>query len=192
MASDSAFSQQMQESMLAAGHEVRLASIPDEFFPYCEDQLPDLVLLDLDLDSTAGLPMLDSIHKRWPKLCVIAVTGRPSMETMREAFKRDVFDCLTKPVTKAELGEVLNQAALAHELGVSPPEQLRNRLGREIRLARTAQGWTLKELSEQSGVSISQLSSIERGAHLPSLESLLFISQAIGVLPSKWLQAAGF
>jgi transcriptional regulator with XRE-family HTH domain len=41
-------------------------------------------------------------------------------------------------------------------------------------------------------VSVSQLSSIERGAHLPSLESLLSIANALDALPSEWLAAAEF
>ena len=48
------------------------------------------------------------------------------------------------------------------------------------------------DLSEASGVSVSQLSSIERGAHLPSLESLLAIASALEKKPSAWLAAAGF
>ena len=65
-------------------------------------------------------------------------------------------------------------------------------LGRQIRLARTERGWTLKGLSESSGVSVSQLSSIERGAHLPSVESLLSIATALDEKPSAWFDAAGF
>jgi transcriptional regulator with XRE-family HTH domain len=61
-----------------------------------------------------------------------------------------------------------------------------------MRLARTEKGWTLKELSESSGLSVSQLSSIERGAHLPSLESLLAIAHALERPASSWLAGAGF
>jgi transcriptional regulator with XRE-family HTH domain len=61
-----------------------------------------------------------------------------------------------------------------------------------VRLARTERGWTLKDLSESSGVSVSQLSSIERGAHLPSVESLLTIAAALQRRPSDWFRSAGF
>ncbi|XHC27230.1 MAG: helix-turn-helix domain-containing protein [Phycisphaerales bacterium] len=47
-------------------------------------------------------------------------------------------------------------------------------------------------MSEASGVSVSQLSSIERGAHLPSLESLLSVANALDAVPSEWLREAGF
>ena len=77
-------------------------------------------------------------------------------------------------------------------LGGLPQDRLRQSLGRQIRLARTERGWTLKEMSEASGVSVSQLSSIERGAHLPSLESLLSVATALDAVPSEWLSDAGF
>jgi transcriptional regulator with XRE-family HTH domain len=39
-------------------------------------------------------------------------------------------------------------------------------------------------------VSVSQLSSIERGAHLPSLESLVAIATSLNRKPSVWLDGA--
>ena len=63
---------------------------------------------------------------------------------------------------------------------------------RRGRRLRTERGWTLKDLSEASGVSVSQLSSIERGAHLPSLESMLAVARAMDLAPSDWLRSAGF
>jgi len=71
-------------------------------------------------------------------------------------------------------------------------ERIHRVLGRQIRINRTERGWTLRELSEHSGISVSQLSSIERGAHLPSVESLVAVAEALDAKPSAWFQAAGF
>ncbi len=111
---------------------------------------------------------------------------------MRTTFKQDVFDYLAKPFTLEDLRHTLAQAAAAFGLGASPTDRLRAALGRQIRLTRADRGWTLKELSEASGVSVSQLSSIERGAHLPSLESLLAVATALESPPSEWLRSAGY
>jgi ribosome-binding protein aMBF1 (putative translation factor) len=111
---------------------------------------------------------------------------------MRQTFKQDVFDYLAKPFSLAELRRALAQAAEAFGLGRRPQDRLRHELGRQIRLARTEKGWTLRDLSEASSVSVSQLSSIERGAHLPSVESLVAIASALQARSSDWLQAAGF
>lgn len=173
-------------------HDVRVAATPDELFAQCETAMPDIVLLDIKMGRYSGEDVLRELKRRWTRLCVIVVTGYPSLESMRETFKADVFDYLAKPFSLDELKRALAQAAGAFGLGQRPQDRLRLELGRHIRLARTERGWTLKDLSEASGVSVSQLSSIERGAHLPSLESLLLVATALGEKPSVWFDGAGF
>lgn len=50
-----------------------------------------------------------------------------------------------------------------------------------IKAAREAQGMTLRQLSEQTGVNISNLSRIERGEVSPTLETLQTICKALGL-----------
>jgi transcriptional regulator with XRE-family HTH domain len=69
---------------------------------------------------------------------------------------------------------------------------LREQLGRRIKMLRVERGWSLKDLAKQSGISVSQLSSIERGAHMPSMESLLALARALETKPSELLQAIDF
>ncbi len=173
------------------GHDVRAVGTPEELFAACEGRLPDVVLLDMKMGRFSGERVLEEVRGRWPRLCVIVVTGYPSMDSMRETFKRDVFDYLAKPFSLAEIRKTLAQAAAALGLGQRPQDRLRAELGRQVKLARTQRDWTLKDLSEASGLSISQLSSIERGAHLPSVESMVAIATALGRQPSAWLAAAG-
>lgn len=191
---DADFRQYIQgllESDSGGGHSVRVAATPEECYGLIEASMPDVLLLDIKMGRSSGETVLEELRKRWPKLCVIVVTGYPSLDSMRQTFKRDVFDYLAKPFSIDELNRTLAQAAAAHGLGMRPQDRLRQELGRQIRLARTEKGWTLKDLSESSGVSVSQLSSIERGSHLPSLESLMAVSDALGHRPSEWFAAAG-
>lgn len=174
------------------GHDIRVAATPDEMLAINEDRLPDVLLLDMKMGRHSGEAVLETVRERWPKLCVVILTGFPSLETMRQTFKQDVFDYIAKPFDLETLQNTLQQAAVTFNLGLKPQDRLRHELGRHIRLARTERSWTLKELSEASGVSVSQLSSIERGAHLPSLESLLAVANALECQPSLWLRAAGF
>ncbi len=189
---DDDFRQYVQATLESEGHDVRAVGTPPAFFAACEERLPDVVLLDIKMGDHNGEDVLTEIRKRWTKLCVIVVTGYPSLDSMRQTFKRDVFDYLAKPFSLEELRRCLAQAAAAFNLGARPQDRLRQELGRRIRLARTEKGWTLRDLSEASAVSVSQLSSIERGAHLPSVESLITIADALGQRPSAWLAAAGF
>ncbi|MCC6677442.1 MAG: response regulator [Phycisphaerales bacterium] len=189
---DPDFREYIRTVLESEGHEVRTAATPAECFGLCESRLPDVVLLDIKMGVAGGEGVLSEIRRRWSKLCVIVITGYPSLDSMRQTFKQDVFDYLAKPFSIEELQRCLAQAAAAFGLGQRPQDRLRHELGRQIRLARTDRGWTLKDLSESSGISVSQLSSIERGAHLPSIESLLSIAGALGQRPSVWLGTAGF
>jgi DNA-binding NtrC family response regulator len=188
---DPDFRQFLATELDERGHDVRTASTPEELLQLCQTRLPDVVLLDMKMGAYSGEAVLAELRKRWAQLCVIVLTGHPSMDTMRSTFKLDVFDYIAKPFPFSELERSMAQAVKALGLAQRPEDKLRMELGRQLRLARAERGWTLKELGEASDVSISQLSSIERGAHLPSLESLLAIAIALDRKPSAWLATAG-
>jgi DNA-binding NtrC family response regulator len=189
---DADFREYIHRLLDTDGHTVRTVATPDECFAEIAAKIPDVVLLDIKMGRDSGEAVLEQLRTRWPRLCVIVVTGYPSLDSMRQTFKRDVFDYLAKPFSIEDLRRTLAQAAESLGLSHRPQDRLRSQLGRHIRVARTERGWTLKELSEASDVSVSQLSSIERGSHLPSLESLLDIASALDARPSQWLTSAGF
>jgi len=188
---DADFREYIRTVLEGEGHAVRAVATPEEFYAGAEEQLPDVALLDMKMGRDSGEAVLEQIRQRLPKLCVVVVTGYPSLDSMRQTFKKDVFDYLAKPFSLEELRRTLAQAAAAFGLGARPQDRLRHELGRQIRLARTEKGWTLKDLSESCGISVSQLSSVERGSHLPSMESLLAIAEALERKASGWLGAAG-
>lgn len=188
---DADFREYIRGVLETGGHQVRVCGTDAEFISACQERLPDVVLIDLKMGRVSGESVIKEVRERWPRLCVIVVTGYPTMDSMRETFKQDVFDYLAKPFSVADLQKVLQQAATALGLGQRPQDRLRSELGRQIRLARSERGWTLKELSESCGISVSQLSSIERGSHLPSIESLLAIAGALERKPSAWFASAG-
>ncbi len=189
---DPDFREYLGGTLRAEGHDVTTVASPDQFYAQVERLDPDVVMLDIKMGVHSGEEVLREIRARWPRQCVIVVTGYPSLDSMRETFKQDVFDYIAKPFGMDDMRRVLSQATEAFGLGQRPMDRLRHVLGRQIRLARTEKGWTLRELSEVSSVSVSQLSSIERGTHLPSVESLVAISTALGAQPSAWFAAAGF
>ncbi|MEZ5365997.1 MAG: response regulator [Bryobacterales bacterium] len=174
------------------GFQVRTFSHPDDLYAAAEHRRPDIVLLDMKMGPFSGATVLEELQTRWPEICVIILTGYPSMEDMRATFKRKVFDYLTKPFSLGQLRQTLQNAIEAFGLGRSPADRLRDQLGRRIKLLRVEHNWPLKELAAASGVSVSQLSSIERGTHMPSVESLLALCTALDVKPSELLRSIDF
>ena len=54
-------------------------------------------------------------------------------------------------------------------------------LGSEVRQVRKARGMTLKALSKATGVSVSHLSAVERGAANPSLDIVYKLADALEI-----------
>ncbi len=173
-------------------YSVRAFATPRELMEGCEEARPDIVLLDMKMGEASGDKVLEQLVSRWPGLCVIIITGYPSLEDMRTTFKLKVFDYLTKPFSLAQLRQVLKNAVDAYGLGKSPQDRLRERLGHAIKMLRVERDWSLKDLATQTKLSVSQISAIERGTNLPSIESLLAISKAFEKKPSEILEGIDF
>ena len=173
-------------------YQVRTFAKPDLLFEAADEQRPDIVMLDMKMGETRGDKVLEQLIARYPGICVVIVTGYPSLEDMRATFKMRVFDYLAKPFSLAQLRQVLSKAAEQFGLGRTMPDRLREKLGHRIRILRAERDWSLKELAACSKLSVSQISSIERGANLPSIESLLAISRAFELKPSEILSSIEF
>ena len=173
-------------------YTVRTFGNPGDLFSGCEERLPDIVLLDMKMGDVTGDRVLEQLLARWPGLCVIVITGYPSLEDMRTTFKLKVFDYLAKPFSLAQLRQVLRNAVEAFGLGQTAQDRLRERLGHAIKLLRVARDWSLKDLAAQTKLSVSQISAIERGTNLPSIESFLAICRAFEKKPSEVLTSIDF
>lgn len=174
------------------GYGVRTFARPAELFAEAEHRVPDIVLLDMNMGEYRGDKVLEHLISRWPTLCVIVVTGYPSLEDMRTTFKLKVFDYLSKPFSLAQLRQTLKNAVDTFGLGRTPHARLRERLGHRIKMLRVERDWSLKDLAATTKLSVSQISSIERGTNLPSMESLLAICSAFDKKPSEILGSIDF
>jgi FixJ family two-component response regulator len=173
-------------------YSVRAFASAADLYDGCEERSPDIVLLDMKMGDVTGDKVLEQLLTRWPGMCVIIITGYPSLEDMRTTFKLKVFDYLSKPFSLAQLRQVLKNAVDAFGLGRSPQDRLRERLGRSIKMLRVERDWSLKDLANQTKLSVSQISAIERGTNLPSIESLLAICRAFERKPSELLAGIDF
>jgi DNA-binding NtrC family response regulator len=173
-------------------YTVRTFQRPDDLFEGCRQRAPEIVLLDVKMGEFRAEKVLEQLLPRWPEVCVIIITGYPSLEDMRGMFKMKIFDYLIKPFSAFQLRQTLNKAIDAFNLDRSDPDRFRRRLGHRIRILRAEREWSLKDLADATEISISQISSIERGTHCPSVDSLLAICRVFHVRPSELLSAIDF
>ncbi len=173
-------------------YAVRAFSHPQDLYAALETRPPEIVLLDMKMGAFSGEQVMEQLQARYPGVCVVIMTGYPSLENMRTTFKLKAFDYLAKPFSLSQLRQTLGNAVASYGLGRSPQDRLRDRLGHRMKMLRVERKWSLKDLAAEAKLSISQISSIERGTHMPSIESLLALSQAFGKKPSEILASIDF
>src|SRR5579884_3013042 len=89
---DTDFLNYIEDLLRDEGHySVRTFTEPSELFQSAEARVPDIVLLDMKMGAASGEQVLEQLLTRWPELCIIIVTGYPSLESMRATFKLRVF-----------------------------------------------------------------------------------------------------
>ena len=190
---DPDFRNYMEDALKDEGaYSVHTFGHPQDLYAACEQRIPDIVLLDMKMGEFKGEEVLEQLLGLYPNLCVIVITGYPSLEDMRATFKLKVFDYIAKPFSLAQLRQTLTNAVEKFGLGRTLQDRLRERLGHRIKLLRVERDWSLKDLAASTKLCVSQISSIERGANLPSIESLLAICRAFDKRPSEVLAAIEF
>jgi DNA-binding NtrC family response regulator len=190
---DADFRNYLEDALKDEGaYTVQTFAHPEDLFAACEQQVPDIVLLDMKMGEFRGEQVLEQLLAAYPGLCVIIVTGYPSLEDMRATFRMKVFDYIPKPFSLVQLRQALANAVEKFGLGRAPQNRLRERLGHRIKMLRVERDWSLKDLAAATKLSVSQISSIERGANLPSIESLLAICRAFDKKPSDLLASIEF
>jgi transcriptional regulator with XRE-family HTH domain len=70
---------------------------------------------------------------------------------------------------------------MALQDATEPAVEISRTIGRRVRAARTALGWTLDQLAARSGVSRRMLINVEQGVTNPSIATLLRLSDALGI-----------
>jgi DNA-binding NtrC family response regulator len=63
----------------------------------------DLVFIDLRLPDVEGIRLADEIHKIYPQIPVIILTGHPTLETKTEATKQAIAAYLAKPIDPTQI-----------------------------------------------------------------------------------------
>ncbi|WP_028892811.1 sigma-54 dependent transcriptional regulator [Tenacibaculum sp. 47A_GOM-205m] len=70
----------------------------------------DLLITDLKMPEVDGFELVKFVSEHYPKLPKLIVTGYPSVQDSLEAIKSGVVAYLTKPFTKSELKDAMDDA----------------------------------------------------------------------------------
>jgi len=92
------------------------AATAEEGLRALEKNRYSLILLDMDLPGMSGMEMLEKVRILYPKIQVVIITGKATVENAVEAMKKGACDYVTKPFEIDELRIPVNRALEKYEL----------------------------------------------------------------------------
>ena len=107
---DDELNQEIAKEMLKIyGLNINIASSAKESFLMLSEELPDLILMDLQMPEMTGYEALDVIHANpaWSDIPVIALTANARVVERRKALAYGMDGFLTKPIDPIKLKQML-------------------------------------------------------------------------------------
>ncbi len=102
---DAQLSKSLERLLVKKGYSVRLASSGEAGLKEIEQEIPGLVIMDLQMPGMDGLETFQAMRKIEPRLSVVIMTGFGTTDTAIEATKMGAYDYVFKPFeTDAILG----------------------------------------------------------------------------------------
>ena len=110
------------ESLLKDKFEVRLALNTAEALKLVGEELPDIILCDINMPDTDGFALVEALkqNESFKEIPVIFMVIETSILTKTKAYELGVVDMLTKPFVPKELVRKLEANCKLKEIGWKP------------------------------------------------------------------------
>jgi DNA-binding NtrC family response regulator len=171
----------LKEFLTREGYKVTTIGKPQDVLTEIKEGRHQIVLLDVRMPEMDGVQLLREIRAIDSDICVIVMTGYPSVESAVDTMKSDAFDYLRKPFELDQLRQVIQRAIREKGLMVDAEERVNQILGSKIRQLRKERSLTLKQLANKTALSVSLISQIELGKSAASVSTLRKLATALGV-----------
>lgn len=144
-----------------------------------------LALVDLRMPDIETAELLGGLRQAAPRMGLIALAAFPEPEQIAAARSAGATEILEKPVQQAALLAAVGGALESRGIVGRSEEEFYRRLGARLRELRRAAGRTLQDVAVPSGISVSQLSQIERGRHGTSVWTLVRLCHVLETSPER-------
>ena len=171
----------LREFLTREGFKVQTVSKPAEALVEIRQGRHQIVLLDVVLPGVEGVELLRQVRAIDSDICVIVMTGYPSVQSAVDSMKAAAFDYLQKPFDLEQLRAVMERAIREKGLIVDIEERVNQMLGARIRGLRKGRSLTLRQLANKTALSVSLISQIELGKSAASVATLRKLATALGV-----------
>ena len=172
---------QIKDVLTTEGYQAEVLNDPEQVVEAIKQGRYQMVILDVSPPEGRGIELLERIRATDSDVCVIAMTGLPSVDAAVRTLKNQAFDYLQKPLDVEELRVVVQSAIREKGLLVDLETRLNQVVGTRLREKRSAAQLTLKQLANRTGLSVSLISQIELGKSAASMSTLHKLATALQV-----------
>ena len=169
----------VQYILESQNYSIRTFSQPDKAMAAAEREAFHICLVDIRMPEINGFDFVRKLRERGITSAAILMTAYPSIESAAEAMRSGGHDYITKPFTHDQLVQAVERVCQKEGLIFTTEEDLNRLIGQRIRTHRLEQRLTLRELSEKTKLTTSQLSQVELGKNAASVWSLARIASAL-------------
>jgi len=100
----------LSEALGEIGYDVEAASTGEEALEKFKKKDFDILIVDLKMPGINGIEVTKRFKEINSNVCVIAITGYPSVETAKEMMKQGAYDYISKPFNLDKLKIIVNRA----------------------------------------------------------------------------------
>jgi DNA-binding NtrC family response regulator len=162
------------------GYFVQSFSQPRQALQAIRKKPFDIALVDIKMPDINGLELVERIREEDPRVAILVFTAFPDIQTAAETMRLGTRDYITKPFKDQELLAAVERISQDMGLSYTNEHELNRLIGQRIRQERLKQSLTLRQLSERSELTTSQLSQVELGKNAASVWALARISGSLG------------
>lgn len=169
------------------GFSPRTYTSPEEALKAAEEESFQIALVDLRMPSMDGVEVVERLKSVDERMSCIVMTAYPDLDSATETMRRGTCDYIAKPFKQDELVAAVDRACQRMGIIYTDEQELNRLIGQRIRSHRLAQNLTLRQLSDRTDLTTSQLSQVELGKNAASIWALARISNSLGLQVSELL-----
>ena len=169
------------------GYSPRTYTDPDEAIEAAEKESYQIALIDLRMPKMDGVEVVEKLKEIDDRMSCIVMTAYPDLDSATQTMRRGTCDYIPKPFKHEELIGAVERASRRMGIIYTDEGELNRLIGQRIRSHRLAQNLTLRQLSDRTDLTTSQLSQVELGKNAASNWALARISNSLGLQVSELL-----
>jgi len=169
------------------GFSPRTYTDPDEALAMAEKESFQIALVDLRMPAMDGVEVVERLKMIDERMSCIVMTAYPDLDSATETMRRGTCDYIAKPFKQDELITSIDRACLRMGIIYTDESELNRLIGQRIRSHRLSQNLTLRQLSDRTDLTTSQLSQVELGKNAASIWALARICNSLGLQVSELL-----